>query len=97
MANNTKVRSAAELYEFSNHLRWAANDLNECYQKVKEHAADYSQQWTDESSAAFMQLLEREEHIIKEIEQEFSKFENMVRKRADMVQEYVSRGKMYRL
>lgn len=97
MANNTKVRSAAELYEFSNHLRWAANDLHECYQKVKEHAADYSQQWKDESSELFMQLLEREEHIIKEIEQEFSKFENMVRKRADMVQEYVSRGKMYRL
>ena len=44
-----------------------------------------------------MQLLEREEHTIQEIEQEFSKFENMVRKRADMVQEYVSRGKMYRL
>ena len=47
MANNTKVRSAGELYEFSNHLRWAANDLHECYQKVKEHAADYSKQWKD--------------------------------------------------
>ena len=95
MANNTKVRSAHELYEFANHLRWASNDLNECYQKVKEHAADFSQQWTDDSAIAFMQLLEREEHVIKEIEQEFCKFENIVRKRADMVQEYVLRGKMY--
>jgi len=97
MAHQTKVRSSAELYEYANHLRWAAGDLHECYQNVKDHAADFSQQWQDESSDAFMAMLEKEEHVIEELIAEFNRFEAAVRKRADIVREYHARGKMYRI
>ena len=97
MANQTKVRSASELYEYADHLRWAAGDLHECYQKMKAHTADFAQQWQDQSAMTFMQLLEREEHVIQELMNEFTRYEEAVRKRADYVQEYVSIGKRYRL
>lgn len=62
---------------------------------MKAHAEYFSQQWGDSSAEKFMQILEQEEHVIRELVDEFTRFEGAVRKRADMVQEYVSRGKRY--
>lgn len=95
MANESKVRSAEELYDYANHLRWAAGDLNECYHDVKAHAADFQQQWGDESGERFMQVLERQQNVISDLTDKFARFEELVRRRADYVQEYVARGKRY--
>ena len=97
MAKQAVVRSSAELYEYANHLKWAAGDLHECYQNVKAHATDFSSRWKDDSAETFMLLLEKEEHVIRELETEFARYESAVRKRADLVREYHARGKMYRI
>lgn len=92
---NIVVSDAHELYEFANHLRWAADDLIECYQKLEKHTADMLSHWSDSSAERFMQVLEQEEKVICEIEHEFERFETVVRKRANMVQEYVDCGKRF--
>jgi hypothetical protein len=95
--NEARVKNAEELYKYADHLRWAAGDLQENYHKVKAHAADFSQQWKDDSAEAFMLMLEREERVIQELIYEFTRYEGAVRKRADMVREYVARGKRYKV
>lgn len=95
--NDAVVRSADELYKYADDLRWAAGDLQENYHDMKVHAAYMSQQWEDSSAERFLQVLEQEEHIIQELVNEFTHFESVVRKRADMVSEYVARGKRYSL
>lgn len=93
--DNAVVRDVTELYDYADRLRSAAGDLQENYIDMKDHAAYLAQQWGDGSAARFLQVLEHEEHIIQELVSEFTHFENVVRKRADMVSEYVARGKGY--
>jgi hypothetical protein len=73
-----------ELEDFANHLKWAAEDLNECYVQVKLHAADCQSHWRDDSSERFMQLLENEQKVIHEITNNFNKFEAVVRRRVEL-------------
>lgn len=93
--NGIIVSRAETLYEYSQHLHWAANDLAECYQKMKAHTDEVATQWRDSASARFMQVLEQEEHVILEIKDEFDNFGEFVKKRADIVQEYVDCGKNF--
>jgi putative sterol carrier protein len=95
--NDIVVKDVDLLYEYSQHLHWAANDLAECYQKMKAHTNEVATQWNDSVSARFMQKLENEEHIILEIKDEFDNFGEFVKKRADIVQEYVDCGKNFNL
>lgn len=95
MEKKTFVTDAARLYEYADHLRWAAGDLQDNYHDMKAHAEYFSQTWGDSSAEKFMQILEHEEHVIQELVNEFTRFEGAVRKRADMVSEYVRRGKNY--
>lgn len=92
---DVKVRSYEELYEYANHLRWAEGDMNECYHDLKAHAADFAQQWRDDSAERFMQFLEQKQSVIQELAGEFSRFEEAVRRRGDYISEYVSIGKQY--
>lgn len=95
--NNAFVTSYESLFEYADELKWAAEDMHDCYHNMKRHAEDCSQRWKDSSAEIFMQTLENKEHVIQELVNEFNRYEEAVRKRADMVREYVSIGKKYRL
>ena len=95
MNRRVVVSAADELYEYANHLRWAAEDMSSCYQKVERHTSELIAQWKDDAAKRFMDVLEREERIIREIEQKFAEFDIVVRKRAEIVQEYVECGKKF--
>lgn len=93
--NTMTVKSYKDLYEYADYLKWAEQDLRECYQDMKVHASAMSTEWNDSSAERFMQFLEKEQHIIEEISGEFERFEGAVRQRAGYVEEYVAVGRQY--
>lgn len=89
------IANLEKLEEFANKLKWAAEDLDECYLQVKRHAADCQSHWRDDSSERFMQLLENEQKIIHEITNNFNRFETVVRRRVGLGIEYNEIGKKF--
>ena len=95
MSEGVTIRDLEALEAFANHLKGAAEDLNQCYLQVKQDATDCQSHWRDDSSEWFMQLLENEQKLIHEITNNFNTFEAVVRRRVELGIRYKEIGKKF--
>lgn len=95
MSEGVLIRDLEDLEAFANHLKWAAENLNQCYIQIKQDAIDCQSHWSDDSSERFMQLLENEQKVIHEITNNFNTFEAFVRRRVELGIRYKEIGKKF--
>ena len=95
MSKGVFIRDLEDLEAFANHLKWAAENLNQCYVQIKKDATACQSHWSDDSSERFMQLLENEQKVIHEITNNFNTFEAFVRRRAELGIRYKEIGKKF--